>query len=158
MVHAVVLRDGKAQSYANHWLRCDRFLHEQKAGSNIYLRVGDLAGLPGLLILLLTRLNPKMFPQPNEYLNYQLGNTSLTMHNGKVLALMEGGMPFELKIENEGSNIGEVQSVGPFDFDGSMHEATSGHPKICPRTGELHSFFYRYFSNSSLLRSCLLHA
>lgn len=143
MVHAVMFQDGQAKSYANHWLRCARFLDETKAGGNIYPRVGDLAGIPGLLIMLLTQLNPKMFPEPEQYLNYQLGNTSLTFHNGKILALMEGGMPFQLSVETSGAAAGEVTSVGPFDFDGTMTEATSGHPKICPRTGELHSFFYR---------------
>lgn len=143
MVHAVMLRGGKAQSYANHWLRCARFVDEQRAGDNIYPRIGDLVGIPGLFIMLLTQLNPRMFPQPSEYLNYQLGNTSLTFHNKKLLALMEGGMPFQLNVEHSGARMGELQSVGPYDFDGSMAEATSGHPKICPRTGELHSFFYR---------------
>jgi carotenoid 9,10(9',10')-cleavage dioxygenase 1 len=143
MVHAVLFRNGRAQSYANHWLRCDRFLDELRAGENIYLRIGDLVGFPGMLILALAQLNPKMFPQPRAHLNYQLGNTSLTMHNGKLLALMEGGRPFQLKVQTSGDRLGEVESVGPYDFEGSMTEATSGHPKICPLTGELHSFFYR---------------
>jgi carotenoid cleavage dioxygenase-like enzyme len=143
MLHVVVLQGGSAKSYANHWLRCARFEHERAAGHNIYLRVGDLMGMRGFLILLLTQLNPRMFPEPNEYLNYQLGNTSLAYHNGRILALMEGGMPFHVKVNTEASRLGAVESVGPYDFDGDMQQATSGHPKICPRTGEWHSFFYR---------------
>jgi carotenoid cleavage dioxygenase-like enzyme len=39
MIHAVKFEDGKAKSYANHWLRCARFVDEHAAGQNIYLRV-----------------------------------------------------------------------------------------------------------------------
>ena len=39
MVHALHFQDGKAQSYSNHWIRCDRFVEEQEKGSNVYMRV-----------------------------------------------------------------------------------------------------------------------
>jgi carotenoid cleavage dioxygenase-like enzyme len=89
--------------------------------------------------MIITQLFPKVFPEPNEYLNYQLGNTSLVFHNKRILALMEGGMPFQTHVSADGV----VNSVGTYDFDGSLADATSGHPKVCPLTGELHSFFYR---------------
>jgi carotenoid cleavage dioxygenase-like enzyme len=38
-VHATQFKDGRAHSYANHYLRCDRFVHEREAGQNIYVRV-----------------------------------------------------------------------------------------------------------------------
>lgn len=61
-MHAVMFGDGKALWYANHWLRFDRFLHERRAGENIYLRIGDLVGITGMLIMELAQFNPKMFP------------------------------------------------------------------------------------------------
>lgn len=39
MVHAVHFGEGKAKSYSNHWIRCDRFVEERDAGSNVYMRV-----------------------------------------------------------------------------------------------------------------------
>lgn len=103
------------------------------------VQIGDIRGFVGICILALTQQFPWMFEEPDEYLNYQLGNTSLCWHNGRLLALMEGGMPFQAHVGEDGG----LASVGPYDFDGRMVAATSGHPKICPLTGEMHSFFYR---------------
>lgn len=114
-----------------HRLFCD--------GWGVCVQIGDIRGLAGLALLALTQQVPWMFPEPDEYLNYQLGNTSLCWHNGRLLALMEGGMPFQAHVGPEGA----VSSVGPYNFDGAMTSATSGHPKVCPITGEMHSFFYR---------------
>lgn len=105
----------------------------------MYVQIGDIRGIIGIAILALTQRFAWMFEEPDEYLNYQLGNTSLCWHNGRLLALMEGGMPFQAHVGDDGS----LASVGPYDFDGGMTAATSGHPKVCPVTGEMHSFFYR---------------
>jgi carotenoid cleavage dioxygenase-like enzyme len=43
MVHAMEFKDGRALSYNNHYLRCERFVHEQEEGKNIYLRVRILS-------------------------------------------------------------------------------------------------------------------
>lgn len=120
------------------------------------LQIGDIRGVVGIAILALTQRFAWMFDEPDEYLNYQLGNTSLCWHNGRLLALMEGGMPFQAHVAGDGS----LASVGPYDFDGGMTAATSGHPKVCPLTGEMLSFFYRCAASSaaplhSSRRSCL---
>eukprot|EP00892_Ulva_mutabilis_P006059 jgi/Ulvmu1/3825/UM018_0036.1 len=153
MLHGVRFENGQALSYCNHWLRCPRFVHEKEQGENIYIRIGDIRGFAGLALLALTQQFPWMFPEPDEYLNYQLGNTSLCWHNGRLLALMEGGMPFQAHIGAEG----EVASVGPYDFNGAMTSATSGHPKVCPITGEMHSFFYRVTKTAPDQHLCVYH-
>lgn len=54
---------------------------------------------------------------------------------------MESGVPFQLKVDHES---GQVASRGLEDFDGALSTGTCGHPKICPFTGELHTFLSRY--------------
>jgi carotenoid cleavage dioxygenase len=38
----------------------------------------------------------------------------------------------------------ELDTVGPCDFDGRLTTSMTAHPKLCPRTGELHFFGYQF--------------
>lgn len=42
MIHCVQFKEGAATAYCNHWVRCERFENERKAGHNIYIRVRPL--------------------------------------------------------------------------------------------------------------------
>ena len=64
-------------------------------------------------------------------------NTHVIGHAGKVLALEEGHFPYVLD--------GELDTVGPTDFDGVLNGSFTAHPKICPVTGELLAFGYSAF-------------
>ena len=58
-------------------------------------------------------------------------NTNVVVHGGRILALEEHHRPYEV--------TADLDTVGPVDFDGSVHNLTA-HPKICPRTGEMLAF------------------
>lgn len=61
-------------------------------------------------------------------------NTHVVRHAGHTLALVESSFPYEL--------TGELDTVGPYDFDGRLTTAMTAHPKTCPTTGQLHFFGY----------------
>ena len=61
-------------------------------------------------------------------------NTHVIGHAGKILALEEGHFPYALN--------GNLDTVGPTDFDGKLTGSFTAHPKICPITGELLAFGY----------------
>jgi carotenoid cleavage dioxygenase len=62
-------------------------------------------------------------------------NTNVISHGGRTLALVEAGpRPYEL--------TDELDTVGPCDFDGTLPGGYSAHPKVDPRTGELHAIGY----------------
>jgi len=63
-----------------------------------------------------------------------LANTHVVEHAGRLMALYEGGVPYLLD--------DELQTVGPFDFEGKLPGALSAHPKVDPRTNELLSIEY----------------
>jgi carotenoid cleavage dioxygenase len=63
-----------------------------------------------------------------------LANTNVIAHAGRTLALVETSFPYEL--------TDELDTVGPYDFDGRLSTAMTAHPKICPTSGELHFFGY----------------
>jgi carotenoid cleavage dioxygenase len=109
MVHAVYLKDGRAR-YRNRWVLTDELAQERAAGRRLF--------------------NSTFSPPP--YAN--LANTSVARHAGRILALYEGGAPYELDRE--------AGTVGRFDYGGKLPGVMSAHPKIDPRTGELLSVQY----------------
>ena len=63
-------------------------------------------------------------------------NTHVVRHGERILALEEGSLPYEL--------TDELDTVGPYDFDGGLTTAMTAHPKICPVSGEMHFFGYGF--------------
>jgi carotenoid cleavage dioxygenase-like enzyme len=73
---------------------------------------------------------------PSGQHNWQVGpaNTSVRYHAGKLYALVEVALPYEV--------TDELCTVGPVDFGGRLNGAMTAHPKLSPLTGELHFFGY----------------
>jgi carotenoid cleavage dioxygenase len=61
-------------------------------------------------------------------------NTNVIGHAGQILALEEGHFPYVLD--------GNLETVGPTNFDGVLTGPFTAHPKTCPATGELLAFGY----------------
>jgi carotenoid cleavage dioxygenase-like enzyme len=65
-----------------------------------------------------------------------VANTSPVWHGGRLLAIKEDGLPYEIDPDT-------LATRGRFDWNGRLRSrAVSAHPKIDPRTGEL--LFYGY--------------
>ena len=65
---------------------------------------------------------------------FNVANTNVLFHGGRLLALEEGN-PFELE-------RGTLASIGPYDFGGALEGPMTAHPKIDPETGEMLFFGY----------------
>ncbi|WP_413804872.1 carotenoid oxygenase family protein [Streptomyces sp. OE57] len=102
MVHGIRLRDGRAEWYRNRWVHTPA-----------------LDGAPYL-----TEHGPD--------LTASTAGTHVIEHAGRLLALCEAALPFEL--------TAELETVGAFDFGGKLTSAMTAHPKEDPVTGELHFF------------------
>jgi len=63
-------------------------------------------------------------------------NTHVIGHAGRILALVENGYPHEV--------TPELDTRGPYDFDGRLRTAMTAHPKLDPVSGELHFFGYGF--------------
>lgn len=103
MVHGVRLHRGRAEWYRNRWVRTDVL------AAKMPIAPAGGASEVGLA--------------PN------VANTSVVRHGGRILALCEVGLPYEL---DEG-----LETVGRYDFDGQLRTPMSAHPKIDPVTGEM---------------------
>ncbi len=63
-----------------------------------------------------------------------LANTHIVGHADKILALQETQIPIEMS--------DDLETVGPYDFDGKLAGNMTAHPKFCPKTGEMLFFGY----------------
>lgn len=105
MVHGIRIANGRALWYRNRWIRTPRVNGEDRA----FVRED------GSVDLAATSANTHVIP-----------------HAGRILALVEAGLPYEL--------TAELETVGPCDFGGRLTTAMTAHPKEDPVTGELHFF------------------
>jgi carotenoid cleavage dioxygenase len=116
MVHAFTLRDGRA-SYRNRWVRTDKWRAQNAAG-------GPLAG--------------GFFPRTPDGVavpNTGVANTNIVWHAGRLLALEEAHLPFEL-------DPATLDTRGVQNFEGALAGPFTAHPKADPATGELVFFGY----------------
>ena len=80
-------------------------------------------------------IQTEAYTSGNPQLLSNLGNTALTHHGGKLLALYEMGPPHEITMPS-------LETVGPYTFDQKLLGPMTAHPKIDPVSGEL--FFIGY--------------
>lgn len=105
MVHGIRLHGGRADWYRNRWVRTTAV---------------DGQG--------------SVQPDGTRDLTAVSANTHVIDHAGRILALVESGLPYEL--------TPGLDTVGPVDFGGRLRTAMTAHPKPDPLTGELHLFGY----------------
>jgi carotenoid cleavage dioxygenase len=64
-------------------------------------------------------------------------NTNVLQHAGRTLALVEAGpRPYEL--------TDELDTLGPYDFGGTLRTGYTAHPHLDPVNGELHAISYSW--------------
>lgn len=69
-------------------------------------------------------------------LENSIANTHIVGHAGKILALAELSLPIEVSKD--------LETRGPYTFDGKLNANMTAHPKICPITGEMLFFGYSF--------------
>jgi len=106
MVHGLRLEGGKAAWYRNRFVKTTKF-------------TGGLES---------TDIETMMDPTASA------ANTHVLAHAGRIWALEEGHLPYELSPE--------LETMGCENFGGKLTTAFTAHPKLCPETGELHFFGY----------------
>ena len=113
MVHGIALGEGELRWYRNRYVRTP--LYEHPGADRFELAFDAATG----------RIDHRV----------TTANTHVIEHAGKVLALEEGGFPYEL--------TRALDTVGPWTFEDRLATPMTAHPKTCPRTGELLFFGYQ---------------
>jgi carotenoid cleavage dioxygenase len=78
---------------------------------------------------------PQLGNPPHGMLFKNAANTALVWHNGRLLALWEGGDPHAIEVPS-------LETVGSHDFGGALRSPFTAHPKVDPVTGEMMFFGY----------------
>ncbi len=118
MVHAFHIENGRVR-YRNRWVRTAKFEREWAAGQALYGTFGNPA-----------TSDPSVRGTP-----YNVANTNVLFHGGRLLALEEFNPPFELDPVT-------LASRGSHDYGGALRGPMSAHPKVDAETGALHAFGY----------------
>tara|TARA_B110000503_G_scaffold104754_1_gene156313 strand:- start:843 stop:2204 length:1362 start_codon:yes stop_codon:yes gene_type:complete len=112
MLHAIQLGNGQAKSYRNRWVRTKAL--EEKTGL------------------------PAAIGSQIELMIQGSGNVNVIGHGGRVLALPEVGLPYEMDKH--------LDTKGLYDYQGELASNMTAHPKIDGRTGEMLFFGYEIFA------------
>jgi carotenoid cleavage dioxygenase len=110
MLHAIKFHNGTASNYRNRWVRTEDI--EEKLG---YTAAPVTA---------------------TELLVQGSGNVNIVSHAGRLLALPEIGLPFEMELN--------LDTKRQYDFGGRLASSMTAHPKIDGKTGEMLFFGYDF--------------
>lgn len=120
MLHEVELHDGRAR-YRNRFVGSKGLRYEQRVGHAVFGGLGEFVMPPADVLAEVGMMK-------------NTANTHIVRHAGRYLALMEAGKPTEV--------TRELETIGDYDFDGSLEGPMTAHPKWDPVTGELLFFGY----------------
>jgi all-trans-8'-apo-beta-carotenal 15,15'-oxygenase len=120
LINAVTLRDGKVH-FRNRYVRTPKYVNESAAQRILYRGVGTQ--IPGGMLR-------NMFRTPGN-----AANTNVVLQGGKLLALWEGGKPWEL-------DPATLQTIGEYTFEGGLSSSQpfSAHPRVNPGSGDMYNF------------------
>ena len=114
MIHAFAVEDGRV-AYRNRYVRTPKWELEHEHGRSLF------AGF-----------NPMLSDPIAQGHDGGVANTNIVHHAGRLLALEEGHMPFEL----------EERTLAPRGYVQPYCDRVTAHPKLDPKTGEMVWFAY----------------
>ncbi len=119
-IHRFQFEDGQVH-YRSRWVRTERFVAQEKARRALFGRYR----------------NRYTSDLSVRHLSMGTANTTALWHGGKLLALKEDDLPYEIDRET-------LATIGRYDYHGQVKSLTmSAHPKIDASTNELLTFGYQ---------------
>ena len=119
------------------WVKTKR-LEAELARKRPFVKLGDLHGVTGLGLLGADAARERCGLTSAASVG-QTANTALQWFAGRLLALNEGDVPVSLRLFRNGA----VETLTDDSNHLPAHSKFTAHPKMCPVSGELHSFGYR---------------
>jgi len=124
MLHGVRFEGGECTSYKNRFVATEALAEERAKGKSLWRPIIDADKFAILFNLVSNMVRHSGGPTKHA------ANTALIQHAGKLLALAEGGPPYEV--------TADLGTVGPVSFPGiDPRSPFTAHPKVDRVTGEL---------------------
>lgn len=139
MIHGLRIKDGEA-TYVSRYVKTSRLKQEEYFGGAKFMKIGDVKGVFGLLMILMLYLRMILRVLDVSY-GIGTGNTALVYHHGKLLALSEEDKPYVIKVLEDG----DLQTVGMLDYENKLSHTFTAHAKVDPFTDEMFTFGYSLF-------------
>ncbi|KAH0646747.1 hypothetical protein KY290_034366 [Solanum tuberosum] len=138
MLHSIKISQGKA-TFCSRFVKTYKYNIENEAGSPIIPNVfSGFNGLTASAVRGALTAARAIAGQFNPTNGIGLANTSLALFGGKLFALGESDLPYEVKIAPDG----DIFTLGRHDFNGNLFMSMTAHPKIDPETNEAFAFRY----------------
>jgi len=133
-INGLYLRNGPnpLQGDPGHWFVGDGMLHA------VEIRGGTVRSFRNRLVQTRKLRGLARYVDREGHVDFTASpaNTHVVAHAGRILALAENGLPWQVDRR--------LETVGLHDFDGRLAGPMTAHPKICPETGEMHFFGYHF--------------
>lgn len=140
MLHMIKISGGKA-TFCSRYVNTYKYMVEREIGHPIFPSAfssfnGIMASM-GRVMLIIARVLAREFNPVNN--GFGLANTSVALIGGKLYALGESDLPYEIQVTSDG----DIITIGRHDFHATKpFLSMTAHPKMDPETGEAFAFRY----------------
>ncbi|KAI4370812.1 hypothetical protein MLD38_019120 [Melastoma candidum] len=138
MLHAIRMSEDRV-TLCSRYVESNKYVTERDLGAPVMPNV--FSGFNGLVpsaargALAGLRMVAGQFNPAN---GIGQANTSLALIGGRLYALGESDLPYEVRVTKDG----DIKTIGRHDFDGNLFMSMTAHPKIDHDTGEAFGFRY----------------
>ncbi|GAB2271626.1 carotenoid cleavage dioxygenase 4 [Dionaea muscipula] len=142
MLHCLRISGTGRVTFCSRYVKTYKLVNEQKAGltivPNYFAEFHGVVASFARGTVRLTRMAALHYDRSN---GIGVANTSTAVLGGKLYALCESDLPYEVNITSEG----DLETIGRCDFGGKLHGSMTAHPKTDADTGEVFAFRNRIF-------------